>query len=616
MHWRRPTEEIRGRIDHGPILVAIIDGPYDDAVLSRILAQKPIGLGNERCGINPNTACSHGTFIMGLLGARRDALLPGMCPDCSFLHIPLFIDEIAPSATVDELAKALRSAVTAGARLINLSLAILGDDLKIDHQLALALNEAEESGAIVVVAAGNQGRLAMGQLLAHPATVPVVAVDGASRLLSGCNFGPTISRRGIAAFGHRIVGYAPMGGTSVMSGTSVATAIATGILASVWSERPAATAADIRAAIAKLAPRDESRPPILNRGTLLALLDETRAAVSAMGEQPTVHRSNRVRLQGDTTMNDAGIASALNRTGLPGVAGGTVIPAHATSGCSCGALGGACTCANGQSSPLSFVYALGSIDVLFPDQSISEELQSVARTRGIEMGANESLRSWYARVLAEPGARYVARQVSWVLRIEGIPAYYLTLQDLHDLDDLIGCLRDPTDDLELAVGLSSLIRTEVSPGVRAPVLNVDQLASFNRNDIIAWFNTSSGAKRRRGDSDPSELFNELFKDLFQSADNFGQTDQWRALNFLAVRYPPLHRQLAKMAESGHEFKGFDVNISRLAEGNEKRIVDPVFSFQHKETGVVQKYFVRLDMTHLFPMLVHHLAKYKDHSIRT
>ena len=110
--------------------------------------------------------------------APADAPVPGLCPGCSLLHVPLFTDEDAPSVGVASLADAITVAVDAGARLINLSLAILGDDRGSRPQLATALDHAEASGAVVVVAAGNPGRLAMGQLLSHPATIPVVAVDG------------------------------------------------------------------------------------------------------------------------------------------------------------------------------------------------------------------------------------------------------------------------------------------------------------------------------------------------------------------------------------------------------------------------------------------------------
>jgi subtilisin family serine protease len=142
--------------------VAVIDGPYDAVALSAVLASAPVSLADGSCDFSPNSACDHGTFIVGLLGARQDALIPGLCPDCRLIHVPLFADSISPSASVDELATAIAKAVSAGARLINLSLAILGSESEINRRLAAALDLAETSGSVLVVAAGNHGRLALG----------------------------------------------------------------------------------------------------------------------------------------------------------------------------------------------------------------------------------------------------------------------------------------------------------------------------------------------------------------------------------------------------------------------------------------------------------------------
>ena len=235
-----------------PPRIAIIDGPYDAAALSNVLAREPVNLGSATCAVRPNSACGHGTFILGLLGARTDAPIPGHCPDCDLVHISLLADEDAAQTGVTDLALAINDAVASGAFLINLSLAILGDDGRSDDGLAIALDRAEAAGAVVMAAAGNQGRLTASQILSHPVTIPVVAVDAAGNVLPDCNFGPLISRKGVAALGHQLRGYAPDGGTTVMSGTSVATAVATGIVAQVWSARPNVDGATIRAAVASL----------------------------------------------------------------------------------------------------------------------------------------------------------------------------------------------------------------------------------------------------------------------------------------------------------------------------------------------------------------------------
>ena len=135
------TGETPGAFAEPPI--AVIDGPYDAVALSGILAWAPINLGDGVCGVDPTSACKHGTFILGILGARTDASIPGLCPGCRLLHVPIFVDEHAPFASIEELANAITTAVAAGARLINLSLAILGDDSQRYRDLAAALDYAE-----------------------------------------------------------------------------------------------------------------------------------------------------------------------------------------------------------------------------------------------------------------------------------------------------------------------------------------------------------------------------------------------------------------------------------------------------------------------------------------
>jgi|GEM_PF-5337221 len=158
-----------------------------------------------------------------------------------------------------------------------------------------------------------------------------------------------------------------------------------------------------------------------------------------------------------------GLQRTFNRNVSPGaISGQAVSPARGLIGCACGAPGGQCTCANGNASPSRFVYVLGTVDIRFPDQSISEELQSVGRN--LKQGPKEDLRSWCYRVLKQDEARYVARQLCWILTVEGLPAYYLALRDLYDLKDLIECLGRPRgQDLNLFVGSSSLIPVEACP---------------------------------------------------------------------------------------------------------------------------------------------------------
>jgi hypothetical protein len=411
-----------------------------------------------------------------------------------------------------------------------------------------------------------------------------------------------------------------------MSGTSVATAVATGILASAWSMRSTAMGSDIRKAVARLGPRDGVTPPMLDRDNTLRELDRTLTATIA-GSRPisrSVH--DYVCLQGEEVMKEeSALTTQFNRAAVTGGAMlRNVTPAHGADSCACGAPDGLCTCADAESS--HFIYALGTVDVRCPDQSISEELQAVGRTINVVQRDDEDLRSWCYRVLTHPEgrkARYVARQLHWILRVEGQPAYHLILRDLDDLPDLISCLgrdepddQQPYDDLDLFVGRSTLTPVSISDNISAPMLIVEQICSFPKEQFVTWCTKSSRGPAKRsarrdktGGNDRSASSGpKLFRMLVQSTDNFGDTDEWRALNFLAVRYKPIYEKYLQLADKC-ELVSIKVAKSRLA--REKRIVDPVFAFQNRETGVVQRYFVRVDVSHLFPVLVTQLAEYFD-----
>jgi Subtilase family/PatG Domain len=585
--------------------VAVIDGPYDAAALSGVLANGSLSLAGRSCDANPNNACDHGTFIVGLLGARQDSAIPGLCPDCRLVHIPLFVDAHSPSASVDELATGIAIAVNSGARLINLSLAILGAEHQVNHRLAAALDFAEASGAVLLVAAGNQGRLAVGQLLSHPVVIPVVAADASQSLLPESNFGPAMSRRGVAALG-RMPGYTPGGGTTVMSGTSVATAVATGILAQVWSEHPDIDGVTLRSAVASLGPRTGSKPPILNRDFVSAALDQmVSPAIAAAG---AIEMTSHVSLQGATTM--------ANGNGQPGLAQGsgpiarptqTVTPAGG--GCGCGAPSGVCSC--GAESDLSgFVYAIGTIDADYPNAAIEREMQTLAVHLGVGAAPNGATedRHWQHLVLSKDLklTRYLARQLRWHLIIEGQPIFVLAPSDPSYFDELIDALKR-----------SKFAKPKPRGGKPAAkkVMPVEAYREYEDLDVVV------GVRGTEPPDGTVVVMDQLFQverkqldlctlaDLPQLADNRGLTDEERVWNFLAARYTPPPPQIG-----GYELFSARATPSRLGSGI-SRIWRAIYTYRNA-AAAEKEYFVRVDVTHEFPMIVSPMQPYLERGERT
>jgi subtilisin family serine protease len=260
----------RGRPE---ITVAVIDGPaalhHPDLVGQRI---REIPGNAAGCDNRDSLACAHGTFVIGMLAAKRASVAPGICPDCSFLHRPIFSDSklqphgAIPTATPEDLAAAIIDAVQAGARVLNLSINLTGFSSTGETHLAEALSFAGSRGVIPVAAAANQGGIVGTTLTLHPWVIPVMACDRAGRPLQSSSFSPMVGKRGVSAPGEDITSLGTNGKLLTLSGTSAATAFVTGAIALLWSEWPKARAADVRFALtnASLRRRVALIPPILN----------------------------------------------------------------------------------------------------------------------------------------------------------------------------------------------------------------------------------------------------------------------------------------------------------------------------------------------------------------
>ncbi|WP_405613371.1 S8 family serine peptidase [Streptomyces sp. NBC_00076] len=256
---------------HPNVTVGVLDGPV--AIGHPELAEarmRILGNGDARCTDAESHACRHGTFIAGVLFARRDGAAPGICAECSSLVVPIFGEHAA--ATPTRLAAAISAVVRAGARLINLSAGPQSLSSNTDHELEPALDFAAQHGVVVVAAAGNQGMLGSSAITRHPAVIPVVATDVSGRPLTWTNLGASAAQRGIAAPGDGITSLSPDGGAVTWSGTSVATAMVSGALALLWSEFPSVDAAHLRQAVTRPAHPGTLVPRLLAVQTAYASL--------------------------------------------------------------------------------------------------------------------------------------------------------------------------------------------------------------------------------------------------------------------------------------------------------------------------------------------------------
>lgn len=254
------------------MIIGIIDGPVavDHPDLASQISEIP-GKGSGCCFQAESVACLHGTFVAGILGAKRDCSAPAICPDCTLLIRPVFSESTEgntkmPSATPRELASAIIECVEAGTRCINLSLALSQPSSNDERELEQVLDYTARRGVIVVAAAGNQGTLGSSAITRHRWVIPVVACDLRGRPMNDSDLGSSIGRRGLRAPGEAITSLGATGKSLTLGGTSVATPFVTGSVALLWSAFPKATAAQVKCAITQVSgPRRTTvTPPLLN----------------------------------------------------------------------------------------------------------------------------------------------------------------------------------------------------------------------------------------------------------------------------------------------------------------------------------------------------------------
>jgi subtilisin family serine protease len=255
------------------IRIGVIDGPValNQPDLAGASIHEVPGKLSGICNRADTVACSHGTFVAGILAARRGSVAPAICPGCTLLLRPIFAETangngVMPSATPEHLAEAIVDCVDAGARVLNMSAALTVPSSKGDRQLEDALDYAASRGAISVAAAGNQGTVGGSVITRHPAVIPVAACDLQGRPLNESNLGSSIGKRGLMAPGVGITSLGTSGKAQTLSGTSAAAPFVTGAIALLWSEFPAARVAEVKLAITRCHQQSRNTvvPPVLD----------------------------------------------------------------------------------------------------------------------------------------------------------------------------------------------------------------------------------------------------------------------------------------------------------------------------------------------------------------
>lgn len=239
--------------------------------------------GQTPVGEDPNHGTLVGSMVAGRGTGSGDGVI-GVAPEADLLSVSVGFGSTAVDSD-DQIARAVRWAVDAGADVINMSLTRNTLDWPTSWDDAFLY--AMQHDVVVVAAAGNRGSGTTE--VGAPATMPgVLTVAGVDRQgtasFDASSQGITI---GVAAPSEDLVGVGPGDVHYSWSGTSGATPLVAGIVALVRSAHPELDADDvINRVVATATPKGSTTPDPLYGYGLVDAAAAVSASVPTVAENP------------------------------------------------------------------------------------------------------------------------------------------------------------------------------------------------------------------------------------------------------------------------------------------------------------------------------------------
>ncbi|MFI0940100.1 type VII secretion-associated serine protease mycosin [Streptomyces sp. NPDC021020] len=235
------------------VTVAVIDSGIDTRnpqLATAVDVPRSVDLTDPR-GRGTTDPVGHGTEVAGIIAARPSPAtgFVGLAPQATLISVRQ--TGANGTGTVDGLADALRKAVAAGARVVNIS----QDTPRGTPALEAAVEAAVRADAVIVASAGNGGSDGAFRTT-YPGGYPgVLAVGASDRNNERAPFSQAGEFVGVAAPGVDMLSTVPGGGQCVDNGTSFAAPYVSGVAALIRAEHPTWTAQEVVAQIEQTALR-------------------------------------------------------------------------------------------------------------------------------------------------------------------------------------------------------------------------------------------------------------------------------------------------------------------------------------------------------------------------
>ncbi|PTL83704.1 hypothetical protein [Vitiosangium sp. GDMCC 1.1324] len=260
------------------------------------------------------------------------------------------------------------------------------------------------------------------------------------------------------------------------------------------------------------------------------------------------------------------------------------------------------------------VYAIGQLLVTFPSRDVEKEYQQLLTPE--DMSAPSEAQRLY-NVLSRPENVFLAREMAWIFQIQNVATYLLEPRSSVELQALIDAIKpdDPTQtEYDVIIGAQEPFVGAGGEG-SLPLVRVNRLYHFTAKAFVdsvplpqSFSQLPNGPSKDQTVASFRALVLNIFQDMLQLADNTGDADEHRALNYVSLNYPDIYTVKWSATNPGDSlaFQGVQVRPSPLGGG--RRIMEVIFTYTNT-AGVTSRYYTSVDVTGQFPFLVTKLQPY-------
>ena len=266
------------------------------------------------------------------------------------------------------------------------------------------------------------------------------------------------------------------------------------------------------------------------------------------------------------------------------------------------------------------MYAVGSLTPQFSRIDVEKEFAQLSS--GAHQGDQIDV-GLLQQLLRNPDNAYLGRHLCWVFTSDGVDTFTVEPREDAEIARLLDALPpDESRDVVHVIVGRTVPASINSPCAAAglPVVQADQVLAFTLDEFAAALpgdgGTGGGSNGQNSPPTGSKtdrtefeaVVRRLFLRLTRKAGNRGFADEHRALNYVALRYPPLYQTVWQAQRDGKVLVGVDAQHSHSAD---HRLVSVRLTFRNPRTDITEGYHLLVDVTGVFPYLVRGLQPTYD-----